>query len=128
MSLDLPADLEPWVDPDAWHTPAVYALDLDLPDDLVLRWEETYDVTPDFVDRAAFVSDVVYVGATADLLSRLEDHRDGEVRQAALVALADDKSLRTVWEFDRADLAFERESFYATELRNQRPEIYVHQR
>jgi predicted GIY-YIG superfamily endonuclease len=126
MSLDLPADLEPWTDD--WHTPAVYCLTLTLPPDFPEQWDATYDRHPEFVDLAATKDPVLYVGATADILSRLEDHRDGEVRTASLVSLAADVNLRNVWPFDSKARAFEREAQIAIQLRNQYPHAYVHQR
>jgi predicted GIY-YIG superfamily endonuclease len=127
MSLNLPQDLEPWTD--EWDTPAVYALRLTLPSDFPERWDATYDHHPDFVDAAATAETVLYVGATADVLSRLEDHRDGVVRTASLVSLASDVELRNVWPFDTKTRAFERESGIAIRLNNHTDAgTYVHQR
>jgi predicted GIY-YIG superfamily endonuclease len=126
MTLELPADIEPFTT--AFHTPAVYALRLDLPRDLPQAWDAVYDHRPDYVDLATERDRVIYVGATGDILSRLEDHRDGEVRQAALVSLAEDKDLRNVWPFDDETRAFERENQFAIMLRQQYADAYVHSR
>lgn len=128
MALELPAAVEPYVGTD-YHSPAVYCLALDLPRDLPRAWDAEYETRPDYVDRASEARQVLYVGATADLLSRLEDHRDGAVRTATLVSLAEGVTLREVWPFADADRAFERESGIALELAGQSSSrVYVHQR
>lgn len=127
MTLSLPADLEPWTD--EWHTPGVYALDLTLPRDLPRAWDQRYDIRPDFVDTATQATTVLYVGATADLLGRLEDHKRGDVRNAALVSLAEDVTLHSVWPFEDETRAFERESGIALTLDHETDAgTYVHQR
>jgi len=128
MALELPADLELFVGT-AWDTPAVYCLRLSLPADLPERWDAEYDTRPDYVNPAATARQVLYVGATGDVLSRLEDHRDGEVREVALVGFAEDVDVRNVWPFDSAARAFERESGIALALESESSErVYVHQR
>jgi len=128
MALTLPADIEPYVGRD-FSTPAVYALILTLPHDFRAAWDRRYDVVPGFVERAAECDTVLYVGATGNLIGRLEDHKLGGVRNAALVSLAEDVALADVWPYDDTDRAFERESGIAMEIANDTDtNTYVHQR
>ena len=129
MTLSLPADLEAHADGfDQMRGPGVYALTLDRPDDLTTAWKNAYDVQPDWFDRLCYASRAVYVGAASDVLARLENHRDGDVRQAALLRVCSIDSLYTVWWHGSADEAFERESRHALTLQSENPEWYVHQR
>jgi len=128
MALLLPADLEPFADPDEWDSAAVYALTLKRPVDPEAAWDREYDVRPEWFEEFLHAGTIVYVGATANVLSRLEDHRDGEVRQAALLKICEIDSLRNVWLFKNKDRAFERESGLAMKMANEYPGYYVHQR
>jgi len=128
MSMSLPADVERFGGPDRWHSACCYALVLTRPDDLAAAWDREFETRPPWFEEFRDAASVVYVGATGDCLSRLEDHRDGEVRQAALLRVCDIDSLRNIWWFQDTDRAFERESGIATEMQNQYPDVYVHQR
>jgi len=128
MTLSLPADLEIFGDPDEWHQPAVYCLSLTKPDDLGDEWDRRFDVRPPWFDELTAAREVYYVGATGDCLSRLEDHRDGEVRTTVLTEVCEIDALRNVWWFQSKDRAFQRESKLAILLQNEYPEAYVHSR
>jgi len=127
MTLSLPEDLEPFADPDRWHDSCVYVLTLDRPDDVGLAWNRIYDVRPPWFDEFRDADHALYVGATNDCLSRLEDHRNGKYRQAALMQVCNIDSLRNVFWFDDTDRAFERESQIAIALRNEFPDTFVRQ-
>lgn len=131
MSLELPADIEPhlgrFVDHE-WSDPAVYCLTLTRPDDLEDAWDRVFDTRPPYFEDLQQCSTAVYIGATNDLLSRLEDHRDGEVRVTALTEICEIDELRNIWWFDSTDRAFEREHGIAITMQNEYPEYYVHSR
>jgi len=128
VTLSLPEDLEPFVSPDEFHTACVYALRLDRPDALADAWDRRFDVRPPWFEEFRDAEEAIYVGATADCLSRLEDHRDGDKRKAALLRVCEIDALRNVYTFDDADRAFEKESQIAIAMANEYPSKYIHQR
>ena len=132
MSLTLPADAEPFIpeggDLSDLSSAGVYCLTLERPDDLAAAWDREFDHRPGYWDELVHATTVAYVGAAKDVLGRLEDHRDGEVRQTALTKVCAIEGLRNIWWFDSAEVAFERESKLAMWLQNSRPSWYVHQR
>lgn len=130
MSLSLPADIEPFADDYSdLSGPGIYALNLSKPEDLTAAWDAEFDERPAYWDKLQQSESVVYVGAAKNVLSRLEDHRDKDVRVGVLQRVCDIEGLRNVWFCDSAEEAFERESRKAIELRNWlSPETFVHQR
>lgn len=132
MSLQLPADAEPHIPSGESITylrnSGVYCLMLSKPDDLAAAWDKEFDHRPAYWDELVACANVAYVGAAKDILGRLEDHRDGEVRQTALTKVCAIDGLRNIWWFDSADVAFERESRLAMLMANHKPSWYVHQR
>lgn len=128
MTLELPSDLYPYTGGDH-HQPGAYALELQRPIDLRERWQQHYDEEPDYWNRLVNSDTVYYVGGTSDLLSRLEDHRDGEVRQTVLTRVCDVAGLQTAWPADNPSKAFELvEPRLARLLQQERPKAYVHTR
>lgn len=130
MSLSLPEDLEPYVDDyDDLHSSGAYALELQRPVDLRERWQQHYDTEPDYWTRLVNADTVYYVGGTSDLLSRLEDHRDGEVRQTVLTRVCDIRRLHVAWVSSDAETATEiDEPRLARWLQESRPRSYCHTR
>lgn len=129
MSLSLPADIEPHLsDAHEWSDPAVYCLWLDPPSDLRERWNTIYDHEPPYLEEVELASSTLYVGATGNLIHRLEDHNEGKVRQGALTSLCEIEGVRNIWWFDDATRAFERENGLAMTLQNEYPDYYVHSR
>lgn len=130
MPLTLPSDLEAFADEyDDMTGPAVYALDLEPPVDVPATWDGNFDHRPEYWERLVHAETWVYVGAASNVLRRLEEHRDGDVRKAILPSIAADCSLRNVWWCMSEIEAFERESGIAIRLGNYLPaNIYVHQR
>jgi len=123
MTLSLPEDLEAFAeDYDQLTSPAVYCLSLEKPENPRQAWDAEYDVRPDWLDAWADSSRCLYVGAAKNVLSRLEDHRDGEVRQTALTRVCSVDSLEDVWWYSSADEAFLRESGHALQVDQQTPE------
>jgi len=126
MGLTLPSDLEPYTTD--YRTAAVYALDVTMPDDLAYQWDLRFEHRAEWFDQLQAADSVIYVGAAKNLIGRLEDHRDGQVRTAVLPSLATDKTLRNVWPKDSADDAFREESQVAIRLRNHLPaDVFVRQ-
>lgn len=126
--MDLPSDLSLFADSIAeYHRPGVYCLRLKRPDDLGEQWDRHFDTRPDWFEEFRAAERVLYVGGAADVLSRLEDHADGEVRNTVLTTVCSIQDLRNVWWAETVDQAFLDESRIAIELRNQYPECYVHQ-
>jgi predicted GIY-YIG superfamily endonuclease len=119
VTLSLPADIEPYTDD--YRTPAVYALDVAMPDDLLAEWDRRFDARAAWFDELQAANAVVYVGATSDLINRLEEHRDRTVRRAVLPSLATDLELRNVWPQTSADQAYIAESQTAIRLQNHLP-------
>jgi predicted GIY-YIG superfamily endonuclease len=130
MSLALPGDVEPFLTEnfEQLRGPAVYALDVVKPDDVAAEWDRHFDARPEYMDELQSARDVLYVGATNDLLLRLEDHVEGDVRQSALLTVCDIVGVRDVVWFDDADRAFERENGIAMQLANELEHTYVHSR
>ena len=131
MGLELPADAEPFLrSEDEWlRRPAAYALELRKPYHFEAQWDRHFDTRPDdYWEELVAADEVIYVGGTKDLLGRLEDHRDGEVRQAVLLEVCAILSIRSVWWADGDDpLLVERQ--LADALRAEEPPTtYVHQR
>jgi len=132
MSLSLPEDAEPFLRSDddfsQLHAGAAYALTLSKPADLTAEWDRHFDERPDYWDQLDDAERVVYVGGSKDLLARLEDHRDGEVRQTALTTVCEIGELRNVWWADSGD-PFLVETQLADLLAQELPPTtYVHQR
>jgi len=129
MSLTLPEDIEPHLPEGVeWSDPGVYALYLKKPDNVREQWEQEFDHTPDYVDMLESKPTTVYVGAASNVMSRLEDHRDGQVRKVALLRVCDIEGLRNVWWFDSPEEAFEQEWPLATLMQQECDDYYVHQR
>jgi len=128
MSLSLPADIEPFCEStDEFHNPAAYALVLDRPDDFAAAWDRQYDIRPDWLDAARTAGTLCYVGGSSDLLSRLEDHRNGDKRQTTLTRICDIDRLHTVW-FAENEHWKQTEFQLAQWLSDERPRWYVHSR
>ena len=128
MSLSLPEDIEPYCeDTTDFHRPAAYALVLERPDDFTQAFDNAFDTRPDWFDRARTCDTLCYVGGTSDLLSRLEDHRDGEVRTTVLTEVCDIERLQTVW-FAGNERYQQTEYRLAQTLQDDRPSWHVHQR
>jgi predicted GIY-YIG superfamily endonuclease len=131
MALSLPADAEPFIpDGEPWdhlHEPAVYALTIDLPDDLEAAWDATHDTRPAYWDDLVDADGVVYIGEAGDVLHRLEQHRDGEQTGVLMEAFGID-SLRNIWFMPSKEKAEQEESRLAIMLQNERLELYVHSR
>ena len=128
MSLCLPEELSPHTDGDN-SQPGAYALKLGRPLDLESAWEQHYDERPPYWDQLMNADTVYYVGGTGNLLSRLEDHRDGDHRQTVLTRVCDVVGLQTAWPADTPEDAFELvEPRLARYLQQTRPSSYVHTR
>ena len=126
--LELPADLEPFADDfDQMHASGAYALVLDRPDDFHAAWRREFDAVPDWFTLARDASTLAYVGGSSDVLSRLEDHRDGEGRTTVLTRVCEIDRLQSVW-FAKDEPWEVTEANLASALRETRPSWYVHQR
>ena len=127
MSLTLPSDLEPFVDSiDEIHREGAYALVLERPDDFGSAWDDRHDRRPGWFDAARTADTLCYVGGASDVLARLEDHRDGDVRTTVLTEVCDFDRLHTVWWADD-DPYVVVEFRLAKMLMNERPRWYVRQ-
>jgi len=108
--------------------PAAYAFALHKPDDLEAEWDQHFDHRPKYWDQLVEADSVIYVGGTKDLLGRLEDHREGEVRVTVLMTICEIGELRNVWWADDRD-QFLIEPQLADALTHELPpSTYVHQR
>lgn len=129
--LELPADIEPHLEAHDYtrmHGPAVYSLALNPPDDLPTAWDNTFNQRPPYFEELQTAERVVYVGATNNLLGRLEDHKNGDVRVTVLTDIYTINNLHNVWWMPSADIAFERESRIALKLQQDNPGWYIHSR
>ena len=132
MSLTLPADAEPFIPKGGTlsdlSSAGVYCLTLERPDDLAAAWDREFDHRPAYWDELEQCTQVAYVGGAQDVLSRLEEHRDKNRREAALMAVCEIDSLRNIWWVNADEDVYEQESRLALWLQNSRPSWYVHQR
>jgi len=130
MSLSLPEDAEVFLNDDYpdWATPGVYALVLRKPDDVPSAWDAEFDSRPDYFEQLCESETVIYVGAAKNVMARLEDHRDGKVRKAALMRVCEIDHLRNIWWMSSAEQAFIKESQIAMQLQNHYNQTYVHSR
>ena len=130
--LELPADIEPFLQSEHSHErirgPAVYCLRLTRPDDLAAVWDVEFDTRPDYWDDLTDADGVLYVGSAKDLLSRLNDHANGEVRLTVLTEICEIDVLRNVFWVDDPDRRFIEESQIATMMQTNLPDQYVHSR
>lgn len=133
MSLELPGDIEPYLERDGFafeqlRGPAVYGIELDVPEDLEGRWDRHFENRPDYLEDVQDAIATVYIGGANDLLRRLNDHNNGDKRKANLLEVCDIKCLYNVWWFSDSDRAFDYESIIATDLQAKHPQLYFHQR
>jgi predicted GIY-YIG superfamily endonuclease len=119
--------------PSELQTPGCYALRISIPDtDSVevyeRRFSEHYDNIPEYVEGLAAAPRAYYVGAAKNIYERLDDHVQGEVRQAVLPTVFEIHSLKTVWKHDSMDEALDREGKCALLLGRADPDAFVHHR
>jgi len=133
---------------DEWHTaerlaafvpddrsnndPGVYALVVDLPgsrEAVESAWLENYETLPDYVDRLVEADRAIYVGATGQVRSRINDHRLGMVRSASLPSVFGVVDIYGAWYHDSTEAAFEAEYNRAASIRRAfDSSVYVHSR
>lgn len=129
MSLKLPADLEPYLqDYEQKNGPGAYALELERPLDLEEQWHRHNEEKPPYWSDLNTADSVYYVGGTSDLLSRLEDHRNGDKRLTALTRVCEIAGLQTAWphDGDTSEVFDVLEPRLARWLQESRPDSYVH--
>ncbi len=131
--LSLPQDAEIFIpeggDISDLKNPGCYAIELTRPSDVAARWDQHFDNRPPYWHEFVNAGRVLYVGASKDVLGRLEDHRDGEKRKAALLRVCSIKSLFGIEWFGSAAEAFEKESKRALTLdQAMHDSTYTHQR
>jgi len=129
----LPLAAEPFIpeggDISDLRQPGCYCLKLSRPHDVGDRWDQHFDNRPPYWDAFTSAERVLYVGASKDVLGRLEDHRDGEKRKAALLRVCSIDSLFGIEWFGSAAEAFEKESKRALTLdQAMHDSTYTHQR
>lgn len=119
------ADAEP-------SDPGVYALEIELPDaeaEVKAAWREGFDNDPPYMHRLIDCGRAIYVGAAADVQSRIEDHLDGDVRKATLPSVFGVHWIREVRWYDSKEAAFQAEYNVASDIdRDTPPTTYVHSR
>lgn len=126
MGLSLPADAEAFLsDGDAITDSSVYALELSKPPDPAAAWDRHYDTRPPWFPEFLNNPRTIYVGATGNLIGRLEDHRDGDVRQASILQVCDIDALIDVRFHENP---FDHEFNVGVDLSRKHPDAYVHQR
>jgi len=107
--------------------PGVYVLDLDSPGTSchahARRWyDELQTAHPPDVPSLAGTDRLLYVGATAHLQDRLEDHVRGDVRRSTWLSVYPPVSLHAVYPARSATRAFEVETTRAYDLAADTPE------
>jgi predicted GIY-YIG superfamily endonuclease len=95
--------------------PGIYVLELNSPGSTLQAharrwWREYQTVHPDDVGGLAGTERLLYVGATANLQARLEDHVQAEVRQSAWLSVYPPTELVGVGGVSSASRAFEIET------------------
>jgi hypothetical protein len=132
MSLELPADAEPFLLEEhnfkRLRGAAVYCLTLTRPDDLPEAWDAAFEERPPYFEDLQTADGVVYIGAAKDLLARLSDHKDGDVRLTVLTEVCEIDGIRNIWWIQDPSRRFIEESKLATMLQNERPDLYIHSR
>jgi hypothetical protein len=118
MSLSLPEDLGEFTDDYYRLTTGsgVYVLELSKPDHPTAAWDAEYESRADWFEDWRDAATVYYVGAAKCVLSRLEDHKQSDVRLTALTRVCTVKSLENVHWYDSVDEAFLKESQHAIDL------------
>jgi len=114
------------------NDPGVYALVVQLPDSreaVEAAWSESYDTLPDYVDRLVEADRAIYVGATGGVRDRINDHREGKVRQATLPHIFGVVDIYGAWYHDSTEAAFEAEYNRTGRIRRSfGADVYVHSR
>lgn len=130
MGLELPGDLEPYIEEyDQLHSEGAYAIELSRPVNLEEVWHRHNETKPPYWDQLQRADRVLYVGASGDLLSRLEDHRDGDARTTVLTEVCDVVGLHTAWRAKSPEHAREvLEPRLARWLQSSNPGWYCHTR
>jgi len=128
MSLELPSALEPYADDyqQLTNCAGCYALELERKDNLAERWDRHNDHRPEWWEQFRDAPRVFYVGESKYLLSRLEDHRDGEVRVGLLQRVCTISGLEQARFYDSKEDAMHAEYNYAVALKQEYPKAYVH--
>ena len=106
----------------------VYTLVCHKPDDLAGAWDSRFEHQPAYWADLQDCERVIYVGESADILSRFEDHHDGEVRQARLLEVCRPRGIIDIEFCESKHRAEVRESQIGTHLQNQHGSWYVHYR
>lgn len=115
------------IGPDEWGDPAVYGLACETPETLrilMMRWGGLYEVYPpkELIEAVDAGRRIVYVGATTDLLARLHDHVDAEVRVSGLLQVCPPTGLEAVWPVDDP---FTAEVGHAIDYSNRHADVVV---
>jgi len=110
--------------------PGCYALEIATPDGghetHAREWLQHYDSTPPYLDRLVDAARVVYVGRSADVRSRIEDHLRGDVRKATLPTVYAVRGIGSIRWGENTDHA---EATFADDLRRELGEdVFVHSR
>jgi len=114
------------------NDPGCYALVVDLPADreaVEAAWLKWYDSLPEYVDQLVEADRAIYVGATGGVRDRINDHREGKVRQATLPHVFGLVDIYGAWFHDSSEDAFDAEYNRAASIRRAfGTNVYIHQR
>lgn len=117
----------------AARQPGIYVLELSTPattdfDKYARLWLQEFETTPRYLQAIADNDRLLYVGAAADVLARLEEHIERPNRSTTVATVFPIVSIEEIQWFDRQERAFEREKGRAMQLANQTTDAYVHSR
>jgi len=130
--LSLPEDAARQLDDnqpfDDLRNAGVYVLVCHKPDDLEAAWDSRFENRPEYWADLKDCERVVYVGESGDVLSRLEDHHDGDKRKARLLEVCPPRGIIDIEFCESKHRAELRESQIGIALQNENPSWYCHWR